>query len=420
MEKFENTNTNPSDKDSKLAAIIEDFNKLSVDEAFRQKHIVFEVNECFEKTKINLFDNFISFYTKAYDTDLEDQSKIKQKLNDAIYAVRFDPALFLLRDSMAGYLVEYKTLCFPDMKSYKNPEIYTHEIIHSLGSIHQRADGSRIDDYEIYNAFNEGITEKMTTEMTGKRKEQYSPYVKCAQIIDAIAGYKVNYAFQEYDLSIIKEGYDKQINEGSFDDLIFRMHGIESTLKSINKYGYEAMDFEEKNDVNSVGFGQKYNAIKKILSEDDKIRLSGDKEKYLLQADQTDKELEKFENEVVNYVIAKEYTLKYDNGENINLICERMADTIDKHLEILINKSDTNEKKMDIMQKFCNIQAAFNFSENKIKVLERGIVTNMVKLYKKMTNMESAENIDVYAKLEIQHSLKWLANAEVDSQANAD
>jgi hypothetical protein len=54
---------------------------------------------------------------------------------------------------------------------YKNLEISLHEITHSIGSINNKPDGSKIEDYEIYSALNEGITEKMTVEMTGKKKE---------------------------------------------------------------------------------------------------------------------------------------------------------------------------------------------------------------------------------------------------------
>jgi len=52
MEKLENVSNVP-EKENKLMLIPEDFNNLSVEEAFKHKHVVFEVNECFEKTKIN-------------------------------------------------------------------------------------------------------------------------------------------------------------------------------------------------------------------------------------------------------------------------------------------------------------------------------------------------------------------------------
>jgi hypothetical protein len=189
MKKLENISNVPKEED-KLKMIPEDFNNLSAEEILRHKHVVFEVNECFEKTKINLFNNFISSYTKSYQIDLEKQEKIKQKLENNIYAIRFDPALFLLTSTDANssvmYISEFKTLFFPDMKNYENPEIYTHEVTHSIGSIYVDADGSKIENYKIYNELNEGITEKMTVEMTGKRNEVYSPSVKCAQIIDAI------------------------------------------------------------------------------------------------------------------------------------------------------------------------------------------------------------------------------------------
>ena len=414
MEKFENTIKNPLEKDNKLEAIPEDFDKLSVEEAFKYKHIVFEAQECFDKTKINLFDNFTSSYAKAYETDSVKLAEVKQTMQDNIYAIRFDPKFFLLiaqdKNSLAGYLEEYKTLMLPDMKTYKNPEVYTHELVHAIGCIYRNADFSKIEDYEIYNEFNEGITEKMTVEMMGKRKEAYSPQVKCVQIIDEISGGKVNDAFQKYDVDSIKELYDQKVAEGSLEDLIFNMHGVENTFKELRKYSYEVEDYEEKEDVNSAEFRQKYNTIKKIFSEEDEMRLSGDKEKYLRQTDKTDEELKKFENEIVDYVIAKEYVLKYDKAKKINLICKRMANTVDKHLGTLITKSDTLEEQKDVMQKFCNMEAMFNFSENKIEVLEEVIAKNKVKLYEKMTNRQSAENSNIYEKLGIKHNLKWLTN----------
>ena len=394
-----------------LTGIPEDSSTLSVEEAFKHKHVVFEAQECFEKTKINLFDNFASFYTKAYETDLTKLDEVKQKLEDEIYAVRFDPAFFLLKGSLAGYIPEYKTLFFPDMKTYKDPKIYVHEVTHSIGAIDRHADGTRIEDYKFYNEFNEGITEKMATEMTGNKKEAYSPYVKCAQIIDALTDGKVNDAFQKHDINIIKETYDQHVAEGSLQDLIFNMHGVGNTQKAIYRYSSDVIDFEEKNDMSLADFKQEYDAIKKVFSEDENVRLSGDKEKYSLQSEKTDTELAKFENAVVSYVIAKENILKYDNGKNINLICERMANTLNKHLEILVARGNNYEEQMDIMQKFCNIHATFNFSENKIEALENVVKTNTVKLYEKMTNLMPEGDVDIYKKLGIQHNLKWLNNA---------
>lgn len=407
MGKFDYINNAP-EKESVL--IPEDSNKLSVEEAFNYKHVVFEAHECFEKTKINLFDNFVSFYAKAYNTDLMKLDEVKQKIENEIYAVRFDPALFLLRGSLAAYMPKFKTLFFPDMKNYKNPEIYVHEITHSIGSITRRADGTRVEDHEFYNEFNEGITEKMGVEMTGKKKEEYSPHVKCASIIDAITDGKVNEAFQKYDIDIIKQIYDQQVGEGSLQGLIMNMHGVENTLKTTHKYHSDVIDFEEKNDISLAEFTQKYDSIKKIILEEENLRLSSNKEKYLAQTEKTDTELAKFDGEIVDYVMAKEHILKYDNGENINLICERMANNVGKHLEILISKSNTHVDQMNLMQKFCNVQASFDFSDKKIEVLENVVKTSAVKLYEKMTDERLEGDIDIYKKLGIQHNLQWLNN----------
>lgn len=422
MEKLENVSNVP-EKENKLMLIPEDFNNLSVEEAFKHKHVVFEVNECFEKTKINLFNNFISLYTKSYGAGLEEQEKVKQKMEDNIYAIRFDPAFFLLRsmdvNSLAGYIPEWKTLFFPDMKTYKNPEIYAHEVTHSIGSICVNAEGAKIEDHEIYNALNEGITEKMAVEMIGKKKEGYSPNVKCAQFIDIMTDGKVNEAFQKNDIDCLEKIYDEQINDGAFKDLVFNVHGIENTFKEINKSNNVVFDFEEENDVNSIEFIKKYDAIKQIIDEEENLRLNSlkektkeSKEKYLAQTDKTDEKLREFKDEIINYVFAKECISKYDNGKNINLICERMANSFDKQLSILIDKSNTREEQIKIMQKLCNIQASFNFSESKIPVLENVITTNAVKLYEKITNAKVDGKINVYKKLEIQHNLNWLNNTK--------
>ena len=58
MEKLENVSSVP-EKENKLMLIPEDFNNLSVEEAFKHKHVVFEVNECFEKTKISVGHFFL-------------------------------------------------------------------------------------------------------------------------------------------------------------------------------------------------------------------------------------------------------------------------------------------------------------------------------------------------------------------------
>jgi len=419
MEKLENINNNTSDKENKLAMVPEDFNNLSVEEAFKHKHVVFEVNECFEKTKINLFNNFISFYAKSYEADSEKQKEIKQKLEDNIYAIRFDPAFFLLwnmdNNTLAGYIPEFKTLFLPDIKTYKNPEIYIHEVTHSIGSICINAVGSKIEDNKFYSALNEGITEKMTVEMIGKKKEGYSPNVKCAQIIDEITGGKVNDAFQKHDVDNIREVYDKQINDGAFEDLVFNIYGIENIFKEINKSNNIIFDFEQENDVDSVEFIKKYDAIKQIIDEEEKLRLNylkektkESKEKYLVQTDRAHEELKNFKDEIVYYVFAKECISKYDNGKNIDLICERMASSLDKHLITLVDKSNTQEEQSKIMQKLCNIQATFNFSENKILILENVVKANGRKLYEKMTNSNIEEDVDVYEKSGIQHNLKWL------------
>lgn len=417
MEKFENINILEKDK---LKMIPEDFNDLPVEEAFKIKHVVLEANECFEKTKINLFNNFIFLYKKSYGASSEEQEKIKQKLQDNIYSVRFDPAFFLLmsakdHNSSAMYIPNLKTVFFPDMKTYKNIEISLHEITHSIGSINNKSDGSKIDDYEIYTALNEGITEKMTVEMTGKKNEGYSPNVKCAQIIDIITAGKVNEAFKKNDIDCLEKTYDEQIYDGSFKDLAFNIHGIENIFKEINKSNNIISDFEEENDVNSAEFIEKYDAIKRTINEEENLRLNylkdkteRNKEKYLSQADLTDKELKKFKDKIIFYVFARECILKYDNGKNIDLICERMADTLNKHLTVLIDKSNTPEEQNELMQKFCNIQESFNFSENKINILENVMKDNLIKLYQKITGTMSGENIDIYKKLGIQHNLKWL------------
>jgi len=425
MENFINTSENQAEKIiDKLTMIPEDFNTLSVEEAFNHKHTVFEINECFEKTKINLFDNLITFYEKSYETDKEELSKIKLKLEKGIYAIRFDPAFFLLMSAKdhgaeAMYVSDLKTLFFPDMNSYKNLEISLHEITHSIGSINIKPDGSKIEDYEIYVALNEGITEKMTVEMTDKKNEGYSPNVKCAQIIDAITGGKVNEAFQKNDIDYLEKSYDKQIDDGAFKDLAFNIHGIENTFKEISKSNDIVFNFKEENDINSVEFIKKYDIVKQIIDEEENLRLNflknktgESKGKYLVQADKTDDELKKFQDEIVNYVFAKECISKYDNGKNIDLICERLANTFENHLTTLINKSNTHEEQMQTMQKFCNIQESFNFSINKIKALENVIRANTIKLYKKMTNIVPEETVDVYKKLVIQHNLKWLNNTE--------
>lgn len=420
MEKLENVSNVP-EKENKLMLIPEDFNNLSVEEAFKHKHVVFEVNECFEKTKINLFNNFISLYTKSYGAGLEEQEKIKQKMEDNIYAIRFDPAFFLLRsidvNSLAGYIPEWKTLFFPDMKTYKNPEIYAHEVTHSIGSICVNAEGAKIEDHEIYNSLNEGITEKMAVEMIGKKKEGYPPNVKCAQFIDIMIDGKVNEIFQKNDINRLEKIYDEQINDGAFKDLVFNIHGIENTFKEINKSNNVIFDFEEENDINSVEFVEKYDSVKKIIDEEENLRLNSlkektkeSKEKYLAQVDKTDEKLKEFKDEIINYVFAKECVSKYDSGKNIDLICERMANSFDKHLGVLIDKSSTQEEQIKIIQKLCNIQTAFDFSENKISVLENVITANTVKLYEKITNTKVDEKINVYEKLGIQHNLNWLNN----------
>jgi hypothetical protein len=425
MEKPEIVSNIP-EKENKLAMIPEDFNALSVEEAFKHKHVVFEVNECFENTKINLFNDFISSYTKSYRSGPEEQKEVKQKMENNIYVIRFDPAFFLLwntdDNALAGYIPELKTLFLPDMKTYKNPEIYTHEVTHSIGSICVNSEGLKIEDYEIYNALNEGITEKMTVEMICKKKEGYSPNVKCAQVIDVITGGKANEGFLKNDVGLIKEAYDKEISEGAFEDLVFNTHGIENTFKEINKYRNEIFDFEDKNDVNSAEFIKNYDAIKQLIDNEDNARLiykenktEENKEKYSTEMNKTDEELKKFKDEIVNYVLAKEYVKKYDNGGNIDLICERMANSFDRHLSILINKSNTQEEQRKIMQKFCNIQASFDFSENKIPVLENVIKTSIIKLYEKMTNTTLTKNINIYEKLGIQHNLNWLNNATEDN-----
>lgn len=422
MEKFENINNQP-EKEDKLKMIPEDFNNLSIEEAFKRKHVVFEVDECFEKTGINLFDNFISFYAKSYEAIPEDQERIKQKLQDNMYAIRFDPAFFLLmcakdHESSAIYIPEFKTIFFPDMKTYKNMEISLHEITHSIGSINKKPDGSKIEDYEIYRGLNEGITEKMTVEMTGKKKEGYSPNVKCAQIIDVITGEKVNDAFQENDVNQIKEVYDKQISAGAFEELVFKINGIENILKEINESNFKVFNFEEQNDVNSAEFIQKYDTVKNIIDEEENMRSNSlkektqeSKEKYLAQTYITDEKLKQFKDEIIDYIFARERLLKYDNGKNLDLICENLANILDKHFSILIDKSNSYEDQIEVIQKICNIQASFDFSDNKINVLENVIKENLIKVYEKMTNTELEENFDIYKKLAIKHNLKWLNNA---------
>lgn len=427
MEKITNTNSSQLEiKDDKLITIPEDFNTLPVEEAFKCKHVVFDVNECFEKTKINLFDNFISFYLKSYNTNQEKINETKNKLKDNIYKIRFDPAFFILmsvkdHSAEAMYIPEFKTMFFPDMKTYKNLEISLHEITHSIGSINNKPDGSKIEDYEIYRGLNEGITEKMTVEMTGKKNEAYSPNVKCAQIIDVITEGKANDAFQKNDINLLEKNYDEKINDGAFEDLVINIHGIENVFKEISKSNNVIFDFEEENDVNSTEFIEKYDAIKQIIDEEESLRLKyredkkeENKEKYLAQTDKTDGELKKFKDEIINYVFAKECISKYDNGKNIDLICERVSNTFNKQLTVLIDKSNTYEEQIEIMQKFCNIQESFNFSEKKINVLENVIKTNTLKLYEKMTNEKPEENVDIYKKLGIKHNLKWL-NSKVIS-----
>lgn len=421
MNNFENINNTP-EKEDKIKTIPENAKNLSVEEAFKHKHVILGVNECFEKTKINLFDNFISFYTDSYEASQEEQERVRQKLQDNMHNVRFDPAFFLImgakdHESLAAYIPEFKTIFFPDMKTYKNIEISLHEITHSIGSIENKSDGSKIEDYKIYHALNEGITEKMTVEMTGKKKEGYSPNVKCAQIIDAITGGKVNKAFQENDVNQIKEAYDEQVSPGAFEKLVFNIHGVENVFKKINKANITVLKFEEENDTNSAEFIKKYDAIKNIIGEEEKLRLNfskektpESKEKYLTQTDKTDEGLKQFKDEIIDYVFAKECLLEYNNGKNLDLICERLANTFDKHFGILVNKSNSREEQMEIMQMICNIQASFNFSEKKINVLEVVIKENLLKLYEKMTRVEPSENLNVYEELGVKHNLKWLNN----------
>lgn len=419
MEKLENGSNLP-EKENKLIMIPEDFNDLSVEEAFKHKHVVFEVNECFEETKINLFNNFLSFYAKSYGAGLEEQEKVKQKMENNVHKIRFDPAFFLIwndNNSLAGYIPDLRTLFLPDMKTYKNPEIYVHEVTHSIGSIYVNPDGSKIENHEIYDALNEGITEKMTVEMIGKKNEGYSANVKCAQIIDVITDGKANKAFQDNDIHYLEKDYDEQINEGSFKDLVINLHGIENTFKEINKSNNIIFDFEEENDVNSAEFIKKYDVIKQIIYKEEDLRQNylkektkESKEKYLSQTDKTDEELNEFKDEIINYILAKECILKYDNGKNIDLICKRMANTFEKHLDTLINKSSLQEEHIKILQKLCNIQAVFDFSENKIPVLENVITANTIKLYEKLTNTTVSEKINVYEKLGFQHDLNWLNN----------
>lgn len=373
-----------------------------------------------------MFDNFVSFYTASYGASSEEQERIKQKLQDNMYAVRFDPAFFLLmfaqdHNSAAMYAPELKTMFFPDMKTYRNIEISLHEIIHSFGSIDTKSDGSKIENYTIYKALNEGITEKMTVEMTGKKKEEYSPNVKCTQIIDAITDGKLNEAFQENDVNKIKEAYDEQVSPGAFEELVYKIHGVENTFREINKANITAFKFEEENNVNSTEFIKQYYTIKKIIDEEENLRLNylkeripESKEKYLIQSDKTDKALKEFKDQIVDYVFAKECLSKYDNGKNLDLICDRLASVLNKHFSIIINKSSSDEDQMKMMQKICNIQASFDFSENKINVLLDVIKENMFKLYRKITQAEPLEDLDVYKELGIKHNLKWLNNARAD------
>ena len=259
----------------------------------------------------------------------------------------------------------------------------------------------------------------MAVEMIGKKKEGYSPNVKCAQFIDIMTDGKINEAFQENDIDRLEKIYDEQINDGAFKDLVFNIHGIENTFKEINKSNNVILDFEEENDVNSVEFIKKYDAIKQIIDEEENLRLNSlkektkeSKEKYLAQTDKTDEKLKEFKDEIINYVFAKECISKYDDGKNIDLICERMANSFDKHLGVLIDKSTTQEEQIKIIQKLCNIQESFNFSENKITVLENVITANAVKLYEKITNTKVDGKINVYEKLGIQHNLNWLNNTK--------
>ena len=321
-------------------------------------------------------------------------------------------------DSLAMYISEFKTIFFPDMKTYKNTEISLHEITHSIGSIINKPDGTKIEHPELYKELNEGITEKMTVEMIGKKKEFYSPNVKCAQIIDIITDNKVNEAFQENNINKIKEAYDKQVSPGSFEDLALNIHGIENIFKEINKNKITIFEFEDKNDVSSAEFIKKYDAIKKIIDEEEGKRLDYLKEKtpeklekYSTQVDKTDEELKHFKEEVIDYVFAKESLSKYDDEKNLNLICKRLAKTLDKHFHTLIDKSNSYEEQMDLVQKICNIQASFDFSENKINVLEDVLKENLMNLYVKMTNIAPETDLDIYKKLGIKHNLRWLSNA---------
>ena len=416
MNNLENISNSP-EKEDKLKSIPNNADDLSVEEAFKHKHVVFEINECFEKTNINLFDNFVSSYTASYEASPEEQERIRQKLQDNIYAVRFDPAFFLLHESLASYIPELKTMFFPDMKSYKNVEVSLHEITHSIGSIINKADGTKIENYETYKELNEGITEKITVEITGNKKEEYSPNVKCVQIIDMIIGGKVNEAFQKNDINQIREAYDKQVLPGSFEELAVELCDIRSTFKKINKDNITVFEFEGENDVNSIEFIKNYDSIKEISNKEENLRLNylkektlESKEKYLSQADKSDEDLKQFKVEVVNYVLAKESLSKYDNGKNLNLICEELASTLNKHFHTLIDKSNDHEGQIDLAQKICNIQASFDFSENKIDVLEDILKNSLTDLYVKMTNKVPGVDLDIYKKLGIKHNLKWLNN----------
>lgn len=429
MKNFENIG-NASEKEDKLKMIPEDADNLSVEEAFKHKHIVLEINECFEKTKINLFNNFVSLYDKAYELKPEDKEDLKQKLYDNVYAVRFDPALFLVMateksKSAAAYIPELKTLFFPDMKAYKNMETSLHEITHSIGSIYNNPDGSKIEYYNMYTALNEGITEKITVEMTGKKDEAYAPNVKTAQIIDIITEGNTNEAFKNNDINYLEKSYNEQVGDGVFKDLVLKIHGIENTYKEIYESNNVIFDFQEENDINSAEFIKKYDAVKQIINAEESLRINyrdnkteESKEKYLAQMSKTDNDLKKFEDKVVDYVLAKSTILKYNNGENIDLICKNLAQTFEKHFSSLIDKCNTLEEQRGLMQKFCNIQESFNFSKNKITALEKVLSDNSLKLYKKITGQEIEKNSDIFQKLEITHNLKWLDNTHENQDVN--
>lgn len=423
MKNFENIN-NTSEKEDKLKNIPENISNLSVEEIlenFKNKHVVFDVDKCFEKTGLNLFDNFVSSYAESYEASSEDQEKVRQKLENNICSVRFDPALFLIlmaqRDykSDAMYIPELKTIFFSDLKSYKNTEISLHEVTHAIGSINNNPDGSKIDFYQEYNPLNEGITEKMTVEMTGKKNEVYSINVKCAQIIDAIIDNKVNDAFQENNVNKIEEAYDKQISSGAFNKLAYNIFGVKNIFHEINQAEITVFEFEEKYDTNRVDLVEKYDAINNIVRKEKNAaqdyqqeKTPENKEKYLNQVEETDGELEKFNDEIISYVFAKDSLLKYDQGRNLDLIYKNLIDEINKHFGILIDKSNSYEEQMEVIQKICNIQASFDFSENKISSLEEIIKENLFKLYTKMTNKKSEENVDIYNELGVKNNLKWL------------